>query len=102
MVGGPEYAPGRPDDEVGGGRENTTMQLSYRSIAVVVEPTIHEALESTVSPITATMSTSIVDDLIGLKVPGSVYDVRSVFESPSKLVTCRGEKESLSYVCASR
>jgi len=35
MVRGPERG--------GGGGEKTTMQLSYRSIAVIVEPAIHDA-----------------------------------------------------------
>jgi len=39
-----------------------------------------------VSPITVTMFILIVGELVGLKVPESVYEVRIWFESPSKLM----------------
>jgi hypothetical protein len=39
------------------------------------EPTIHMALESTVSPIMAVISILIEDDLLGLKSRGSLHDI---------------------------
>jgi len=73
--GGPKD--GEDGDGRGGGKEKKTKQESYISIGDTSEPTIHKALESTVSPIMAVISISIEDDLLGSKWCGSSHDICS-------------------------
>jgi hypothetical protein len=64
-------------DGDGSGKEKKTRQQSYISIGDTSEPTIHMALESTVSPTTAVITISIDFDLPWSKWHGSSHDICS-------------------------
>src|SRR6266550_1260431 len=83
------------DGDGNDGKEKKTRQESYISIGDTSEPTIHMALESTVSPIVAVISISTEDDLLGSR--GSSHDICSSRGPLSRFMMYCGEKESSTY-----